>query len=448
MIKSMLSVFLAIVFCIPFLVGCGIDSDDTSSNDFPDASDFEDLSEKSEIVISSDSSSLDDSSENSNLENSSENSEFEDSSENSKLENSSENSELEDSSDNSELENSSENSELEESSEYASSDSSDSEIDNSVVSEEYSSSANDESDDLNISETLESSVEEDKSESYSESSEEDISISESSEEEISKEEVSEESKPPVDIYAPITPIPETLEISPLDSFFDDSVFIGYSIMMHFGKYISQWKIEIDESIMGDCTFCCGVGMNFKKNRTQTPDEINNTLPKYQGEAYNFEDLPKAVGAKSLYIGLMPYSELKSSTVQNCIEKAVNETINGLEKIKKENPDLHIVILSGTYNTGTYKTGQLNPERVNNNNVRLYNIKILEYCNENGIDFVDVSTPMLDGRGFMPVEYASDGDYHIKKEPFKIWINVLRDFADKKQRNVWKNPETMPPLVNE
>ena len=118
------------------------------------------------------------------------------------------------------------------------------------------------------------------------------------------------------------------------------------------------------------------------------------------------------------------------------------------QITEENPDLHIVILSGTYNTGMYETGALNPERVNNNNVRLYNIRVLEYCNENGIDFVDVATPMLDGRGFMPVEYASDGDYHIKKEPFKIWINVLRDFADKKQRNVWKNPETMPPLVNE
>mgnify|MGYP003305439936 CR=1 FL=1 len=64
--------------------------------------------------------------------------------------------------------------------------------------------------------------------------------------------------------------------------------------MHFGKYVSQWRIEVDESIMGDSIFCCGVGMNFTKNRTQIPETKNNVLPKYQGNSYNFEDLPKAM----------------------------------------------------------------------------------------------------------------------------------------------------------
>ncbi len=262
------------------------------------------------------------------------------------------------------------------------------------------------------------------------------------------EEYSEETEQSIDVYAPITPIPETLETSSLDSFFDDSVFIGYSIMMHFGKYVNQWKIEIDESIMGDSKYCCGVGMNFTNNRKQTPDNPNNVLPKYKGKSYNFEDLPSATNSKSMYIGLMPYSELKYSSLENCIDYAINETIAGIEKIQEKNPDLHIVILSGTYNTGTWATGELPPERVNNANVRLFNIGVLEYCNQNDIDFIDVSTPMLDGRGYMPVKYASDRDYHIKKAPFKIWINIFRDYADKKQKGIWKNPETMPPLVKE
>lgn len=261
-----------------------------------------------------------------------------------------------------------------------------------------------------------------------------------SEAETSKQEVVK------DPNEPLTPIPKTLEKNEIDSFFDDSVFIGYSIMMHFGKYVSQWKMDIDESIMGDSTFCCGVGMNFTRNRTQTPDTPNNALPRYQGEAYNFEDLPKATNSTSMYIGLMVFSEMKWSPTSDYISYAINETIKGIEKIQKENPDLNIVILSGTYNTGTYATGELNPNRENNTNVRLINIGVLEYCNENGIDFIDVSTSLLDGRGYMPVKYASDADYHIKKNTFKIWINILRDYAEKKQNGTWQNIETMPPLV--
>ncbi len=258
---------------------------------------------------------------------------------------------------------------------------------------------------------------------------------------------SEEIITPKDPFEPITPIPENLYPNEIDVFFDNSVFIGYSIMMHFGKYVNQWKIEIDESIMGESIFCCGVGMNFINNRKQTPSKKNNVLPKYQGEAYNFEDLPTATGSNSMYIGLMTFSEFKYCDIETCVEDAAIETINGIEKIKEKNPDLRIVILSGTYNTGTYATGELNPERENNTNVRAFNIKILDYCNNNGIDFIDVSTPLLDGRGFMPVKYASDRDYHIKKNTFKIWVEILRDYAEKKQNGTWKNIETMPPLVN-
>lgn len=273
----------------------------------------------------------------------------------------------------------------------------------------------------------------------------------SSMEDISKDDVdTDETSESVskDPYEPVTPIPETLNVDDVDNFFNDSVFIGYSIMMHFGKYIQQWKMDIDESIMGESIFCCGVGMNFIQNRRQDPDFPDNILPKYQGQAYNFEDLPKATGSRSMYIGLMPYSEIRHQKSENYISGAVNETINGIKNIKSKNPDLNLVILSGTYNTGTYATGAHDPARLNNVNVREYNIQILEYCNENGIDFIDVSTALLDGRGYMPVEYASDEDYHIKKDVFKIWINILRDYAEQKQNGNWKNIETMPPLVKE
>ena len=253
-------------------------------------------------------------------------------------------------------------------------------------------------------------------------------------------------KPKDESYNPLVSIPKTLEADSIDSYFDNSVFIGYSIMMHFGKYVSQWRVEVDESIMGKSIYCCGVGMNFTNNRLQTPETAGNVLPRYRGESYNFADLPEATNSDTIYIGLMGFTELKYSTLENCVTYAINEAIAGIEKIQSKNPNVTIVILSSTYNTGLYATGELDPERNHNENTRLYNIGVLQYCNEKGIDFIDVSTSMLDGRGFMPVKYASDSDYHIRKEPFKIWINIFRDYARKKQDGTWKNIDTMPPLV--
>lgn len=325
-------------------------------------------------------------------------------------------------------------------------------LDDFSTSEEESASESMQVSDISEEyESVDSLISDGESEEKSESSSVDVSednTTDNSHNELSSEAEISKQEPAKDPREPLTPIPETLEVNELDSYFDDSVFIGYSIMMHFGKYISQWKMDIDESIMGDSTFCCGVGMNFTRNRTQTPDTPNNALPRYQGEAYNFEDLPKATNSTSMYIGLMVFSEMKWSPTADYISYAINETINGIEKIQRENPDLNIVILSGTYNTGTYATGELNPNRENNTNVRLINQGVLDYCNEKSIDFIDVSTPLLDGRGFMPVKYASDRDYHIKKNTFKIWIDIFRDYAEKKQNGTWKNIETMPPLVKE
>jgi hypothetical protein len=219
-------------------------------------------------------------------------------------------------------------------------------------------------------------------------------------------------------------------------------------MMHFGKYVNQWRMDIDESIMGNSLFCCGVGMSFTMNKGTSPNKPNSALPTYQGQKYNFEDLPKATGSDTIFVGLMVYSETKRSTAENCVNYATNVSIEGIQSIIDANPDVNVVVLSGTYNTGLYRTEQISPQRANNENVREYNSRVLKYCNANGIDFIDVSTPLLNGYGYMPKEYSSDKDYHISKEPFKIWIHILRDYARAKQSGTWQNITEMPPLVQE
>jgi len=249
----------------------------------------------------------------------------------------------------------------------------------------------------------------------------------------------DESSVIVDMNAPMNPLPETLATDPIDSYFNDSVFVGYSIMMHFGRYIGEWHSEIDPSIMGNPIFCAGVSISFYADRTQTPESKNCTLPLFRGQRYNFKDLPAATGCNNLYIGLMGYSDIRRSGVDG----AYVETISGIQRILEANPNVNLVILACTYNTGNYSNSM--PYSVNNGNILRYNNMVLDYCTSIGVDFVDVATPQTTYNGYLPMEYSSDEAYHIAKQAFYLWIDVLRDYAKKKQAGTWQNMTDMPSL---
>ncbi len=246
-------------------------------------------------------------------------------------------------------------------------------------------------------------------------------------------------------YSKPISVPKDLQYVETDEFFNSSVFIGYSMMMHFGRYVENWRDSIDPNILGDAAFSAGVGMSFYINENGDVNDPETPLPKYNGQAYYFQDLPKAMGVNTLYIGLMPYSDMKrGSGPSDCVEVAASLAIRGIDLIKAENPDLNLVILSGTYNTG--RGEEIDLSLVNNEHIRTYNNIVLEHCNEVGVDFIDVSTPMTDGKGFFVRRWSSDGSYHILQDPYKIWIAILRDYAERKQAGTWHNLLEMPPLI--
>ncbi len=281
--------------------------------------------------------------------------------------------------------------------------------------------------------------------SQKEDSSEESSFVDSSDE-VSAPEASEPVYVPNSQDDPVMQIPANFAYyDPIDAYFNDSVFIGYSIMMHFGRYTEDWRNSWDYRLMGTAEFRAGVGMNFRNNKSQDPSSPDTTLPKHNNVGYRFEDLPDAMGVKTMVIGCMPYSDMGLGSAENCARRGADIEIEGLRMIKFLNPELHIIVLSGTYNTGESPSGAINLDRVNNENIRTFNNYILEYCNSEGIDFIDVSTPLTNGYGYFLKEWSSDDSYHIKQDPYKIWIQILRDYARKKEAGTWQNLTVMPEL---
>ncbi|MBR6594288.1 MAG: hypothetical protein IKK83_03800 [Clostridia bacterium] len=290
-------------------------------------------------------------------------------------------------------------------------------------------------------ESTESSEESVESSESSESSEESVESVDSSEEALESipDSSAPESSAPTGNTDPITTAPSGVSASEGDVFFNDSVFVGHSVMVHFSNRVNGWRTSVAPDFLGNALFCCSSSFSFYNNENQTPDESDNVLPKYRGQPYNIEDLPSATGAKRIFLGLMGLNDLAMvGTADTCGRVVADEAIRCIEKVKEKNPDVEIVVLASTY-----LTRDVSYKRLNNRNMSLLNSYVLDYCNLNGIDFIDVATPLCDGDGYLASVYSSDNYCHLVKQAYYIWIDELREYAAAKQAGTWENPKAIP-----
>lgn len=238
---------------------------------------------------------------------------------------------------------------------------------------------------------------------------------------------------------PIVQAPSGISANGVDSYFNNSLFVGHSVIVHFYNRVSNWRTNVSSDILGDALFCCTSSFSVYNNIYQTPESQNNVLPKYRGTPYNIEDLPAATGRDTIYLSLMGLNDLGMvGTADTCAEEVTKETAQCIEDIKAKNPDVKIVILASTYLTRDQSYPKLN-----NRNLSLLNSKVLEYCNANGIDFIDVASPLRDGGGYLASCYSSDDYCHLTTDAYYIWMDALRDYASKKAAGTWKNPQSIP-----
>ncbi len=235
---------------------------------------------------------------------------------------------------------------------------------------------------------------------------------------------------------------DSYEIKPddLDEYFRDSVFVGNSIMVHFKNYVTTRR-AYDANFLGKCKILARSAyspfLEFeKKPRT-------DLFMEFQGEHLHVWDAIKATGAKTAYISLMALNELGLHPNATCAEDTFNNTVKIIEKIKEVNPGITIVILSNTYMVSTF-----NYKNLNNTNIYKLNCLALDYCNQNGIAFLDVSSP-LTADGYLKYSYCIDPDpktgngCHLQQKCYKAWTAILRNYAYAMQNGGHKNIETMP-----
>jgi hypothetical protein len=283
------------------------------------------------------------------------------------------------------------------------------------------------------SQDVQSNASEEKSENASEM------ISESASEAPS-EEISEEVSIDVELK-----IPTTITADSVDSFFNDSIFVGNSIMLKYQRFVNKYRASSVPDFLGTSEFFCGGSFGVYHNN-HTPATSNGAVnPTYKEKKYSVQDMVGVANPKRVLINLAGLNDMGIySSASICAEETAKEMIKIIKDIKEKYPNVEVVVLSTTYMIKSWNS----MPKLNNENLSIMNNLVLDYCNSNGVDYVDISS-LLNENGCLADKYCSDpdsGGCHLNDSGCLVWTGLLRNYAAKKLAGVYKNPESMPALA--
>lgn len=198
----------------------------------------------------------------------------------------------------------------------------------------------------------------------------------------------------------------------LVAYYGDSVFIGDSIMVGFRNYSAK-----QETYVHDIQFLA-VG-SYSAFNAMKPVTADNVHPMYKGKKCQVWDAVPLIGSKRAFIllGMNDISILG-------LEGARDQYKELIDKILESSPDIEIHIISVTYTLADQGIGKLN-----NENLAKYNVLLQEMAEENGWEYLDLCTPISDGKGNLAKEYCSDGFVHLSPSAYTLWESELIDYAN-------------------
>lgn len=202
----------------------------------------------------------------------------------------------------------------------------------------------------------------------------------------------------------------------LAEYYGDSVFIGDSIMVGFRNYCAK-----RDTFAHDIEFLAVV--SYSANNALKPVNGSNPHPKYKGKQYHLWDALPLMGKKRAFI-LLGMNDLISMGLND----SRNKYKELIDKILETSPDMEIHIISVTYTLWKDKGKGC----LYNPNIDIYNNLLKEMADENGWGYIDLCTPISDGKGTLAKECCSDGFVHLTSTAYTKWEAELIDYANAMQ----------------
>ena len=220
---------------------------------------------------------------------------------------------------------------------------------------------------------------------------------------------------------PATPKPDLsgvplLESGFYDSFFNNSVFIGDSITQGMQNYLIQFR-QKTPLLLGNAKVIAAKSFTLVEACAPVAPEGDAAL-RFQGRSMSLPELLKATKAEKLFI-MLGANDYGGGN----LEESVAQYRVLLDFVMQNAPDVAVYVQSCTPMVKGSES-----EARSNAQLDAFNAALFALCEEKGVHYVDVATPMKDAsNGLMP-EYSSDQYMHMSEAGAQKWIDALYTYA--------------------
>ncbi|MBO4367932.1 MAG: hypothetical protein J5859_04390 [Clostridia bacterium] len=195
------------------------------------------------------------------------------------------------------------------------------------------------------------------------------------------------------------------------SYFNDSLFVGDSVSGKLATYVMKQR-RTDPGFMGTAQFFVADSFSCRNALKQVTDTSKH--PTYKGKKMTIEDAVAASGSKKVFI------MLGMNDAAFGIDKAVDNMVTVIERIRDKNPETTIFIQSATPRIrGSQPTTK-----------ELFKYDLLLYETVKDMDhvyFVDVAHAMRDEDGNLREMLCSDlttMTLHLNDKGCQVWVEWL------------------------
>lgn len=197
-----------------------------------------------------------------------------------------------------------------------------------------------------------------------------------------------------------------------DAYFDNSVFVGDSIMLGFRNY----AMKRQDSFLSRLQFLAAG--SYSVNNALWEVNEKSVHPMFRGKQRQVWESISMMGGRRVFL-MLGMNDLNINGLEGSCEK-YKELV---DKIRQTDPGAEIHIMSMTYVLKGKGTGLLE-----NDTIREYNSMLKQMAEENGWGYVDIADALADENGDLAEGYCSDGFAHQRPEAYDIWVSVLRAYA--------------------
>lgn len=202
-----------------------------------------------------------------------------------------------------------------------------------------------------------------------------------------------------------------------NAFFANSVFVGDSLTVGFKDYCRTHS----DSIASDSTyFLARVSCSAKAAISEKALTTHaNIMPIYNGQVQYIEDSVSQMPDISKMFICYGMNDLTSSTPEQFVSDL--ETLIG--RIAAKTPGLQVYVISIPCVMADVDSGDLNNQSIQSANLLLQNS-----CAQNGWGFINITEHLMGADNAIKPEYSADKYVHENSRAYKIWNNVLKDYA--------------------